>query len=124
MRGVLPGVLDQIPQDDADESGFCPDLDRALDNEADVAVWLLVLEFPGDVVGLGAEVDGLQVHGGSRGLGECQQVLDEDGHLLAGGGDLLGVAPALLAESVRVLFQQQFAVTSQCPQGERRSRET
>jgi hypothetical protein len=45
------------------------------------------------------------VYGGSLGLGENQQVLDEHGHLLAGRGDSLGVAPAILAESVCALFE-------------------
>jgi hypothetical protein len=110
-RAELPGVLDQIPQQRPDESGICLDLDHGLDEEADIPAWLLTLELPRDVVDLGAEVDGLQFHGGARGLGENHQVLDEHGYLLAGGGDPLGVAPALLAENVGVLFQQQFAVT-------------
>jgi hypothetical protein len=111
-RGELPGVLDQIPQECPDERGICPDIHRALDNKADVPAWLLALKLSGDVVDLGAEVDGLQVHGGPGGLGENQQVLDEHGYFLAGDGDSLGVAPALLAESVRALFQQHFAVSS------------
>jgi hypothetical protein len=39
--------------------GIRPDVDQALDNEADVPARLLALELPGDVVDLGAEVDGL-----------------------------------------------------------------
>jgi hypothetical protein len=61
---------------------------------------LLALELPGDVVDLGAEVDSLKVHGGARDAGESQQVVDERRHLLAGGCDPLGVASAVLAESV------------------------
>ena len=57
--GELPGVLDQIPQHRADERGIGPDCDRALDKEADVPARILALELPGDVVDLGAEVDGL-----------------------------------------------------------------
>ena len=78
----------------------------------DVSAWLLALKLPGDVVDLGAEVDGVKVHGGSRNAGEIQQVVDERGHLLAGGSDPLGVASAFLAESAPALFQQQAAVTS------------
>ena len=93
-------------------SRICPGRDWALDDEADVPAWLLALELPGDVVDLSAEVDGLEIHGGSRSAGENQQILDEHGHLLGGVGDFPGVVPAVLAETVRALFQQQPAVTS------------
>src|ERR1700722_14108715 len=110
----LPGVSYQVLQDRADELGISPDPDQGLDSEADAPVRLLALQLPGDVVGLGTEVDGLEVHDGSRGAGKIQEVRDERRYLAAGGGDPLGVAPAVLAESVRARFQQQPAVTSQC----------
>jgi len=111
VRGELPGVPYQVLQDRADQGGICPDRDWTLDSEPDVSPWLLALEFSSDVAGLGAEVDGLEVHIGPREMGESQQALDERGHLLAEGCDSLGVTPAVLAESVRALFCQEVAVT-------------
>src|SRR5580658_145537 len=66
VRGELPGVLDQILQDRADKRGICSDLGQALDSEVDVSVGLLTPELPGNIVDLGAEVDGLEVHSSSR----------------------------------------------------------
>ena len=116
MRGEFPGILYQILQDRADKSGICPDLDEALDAEVNVSAGLLPLELPGDVLDLGAEVDGLKVHGGLRDAGEIQQVIDERGHLLAGGFDPLGVPSAVLPESVPAFLQQQPAVASLRPE--------
>jgi hypothetical protein len=105
VRGELPGVPDQVLQDRADESWICFDLDWTLDNELDVSSWFLALEVAGDVIDLGTEVDGLEVHVGSRELGEAEHILDERGHLLADGRDSLGIATAIPAEVVRVLFR-------------------
>jgi hypothetical protein len=101
---VFPGVVQQVLQDRTNQSGvrLCPD--RLLDDEADVAVRSAALEFLGDVVDRGAQIDRLEVHLGLRDARKVKQGVDEPRHLRARGLDSLGVAPAVLAETVPALF--------------------
>ena len=98
------GVLHQFLQDRVDEVAVSAGLEGALDVEADRAAWLLALEVPGDLFGFGAEVNGLEADLSGGQAGQPQQGIDDHRHV-PGGGDPLGVAVALLAEHVGVLFQ-------------------
>src|SRR5580700_5737090 len=68
------------------------------------------LEFLGDLVGLGTQIDCLKVDLGPRDARKVKQGVDKLRHLRARGLDSPGVAPADLAESLKAVFHQGFAV--------------
>jgi hypothetical protein len=102
--GELPGVFQQVLQDRADEATIRLDPDGLPDSEPDAAARVAALEFLGDPGGLGTEIDGVQVHLGSRYTRKAQQVVDKGRHLLAGFDDSPGVVPAFVVEDVLVVF--------------------
>src|ERR1700722_7093963 len=80
-RGELPGVAQQVLQDRADEPTVGLRQRWTPDDEIDVAVRLVALEFLGDQCGLRAEIHRSEVQFGPCDAGEVQQVIDECRHL-------------------------------------------
>ena len=64
------------------------------------------------------------MHLGARDARKLQQVVDEHRHLFAGGLDPLGIASALLAEVIAVVFEQASLKPDSARNGARRSWET
>ena len=113
----LPRVAQQVVHHHAHEGTVGLYLDWTLDGEAGVPSRIVTLEFRGDLRGLGAEIDRAEIHVCPGQARKAQQIVDERRHMLAGGDDSPGVAPAILAENVAVLFQQGGAETAHRPEG-------
>src|SRR5580698_2104384 len=92
--GELPGILDQVLEQGADETTVRGRPDAALDGEADLAAGLAGSQFTGDRNYLPAEIDRYQVQVGARHLRQAQQIVDDGSHPHARRLDPCGVAAA------------------------------
>ena len=94
----LPGVAEQVLQDDPQQAGVAVRGQPRLDHEVGLPTWLQPLQFRRDRPGEGAEVHSLALHVAAGQAGQLQQVVNELGHPLAAGPHPLEVVLALLVQ--------------------------
>ena len=107
--GELPGVAEEIDQQDLEELGIAADDEARGQAHVDLARRVRRAQVVEDVPGDLGQVDRLGRHHGARHARQLQKVVDELGHALGGGADAPQVVLRGLVEDVAVVLGERQA---------------
>ena len=113
--GELPGVLQQVLQDDAQQPRVSYRFELLGDDEIHLALRIALAQLGGDLAGQRGQVHRLAGEFGAGHAREVEQVVDQLPHALGGLLDALQIVPALVVQPIGVLRKEGGAEAIQRP---------